>query len=99
MGALAFIGGSVGAGELIVVFVVALVLFGSKKLPSIARTIGRAVGEFRRAAQDFSDDLMYADQSDEVESLMEKFEQQDARPDEEPDDRIPDIEDQNAEKA
>jgi len=45
--------GSIGMPELILIFVVALLLFGPKQLPNIGRTLGRALGEFRRASNDF----------------------------------------------
>jgi len=41
--------GPVGVQEMIVIFLVALVLFGPKKLPELGRTIGKALTEFRRA--------------------------------------------------
>ena len=41
--------GPVGVPEMIVIFLVALVLFGPKKLPELGRTIGKAITEFRRA--------------------------------------------------
>src|SRR5215467_9610216 len=41
--------GPVGVQELVVIFLVALVLFGPKKLPELGRTIGKAITEFRRA--------------------------------------------------
>ena len=44
--------GTVGAQEFIVIFVLALVLFGPKKLPELGRTIGKAITEFRRASND-----------------------------------------------
>jgi TatA/E family protein of Tat protein translocase len=44
--------GSVGFPELMLIFVIALLLFGPRKLPEIGRSIGRALGEFRRASND-----------------------------------------------
>jgi sec-independent protein translocase protein TatA len=41
--------GPVGVPEMIVIFLVALVLFGPKKLPELGRTLGKAISEFRRA--------------------------------------------------
>src|SRR5271165_2312428 len=44
--------GPVGVQEMVVIFLVALVLFGPKKLPELGRTIGKALTEFRRASND-----------------------------------------------
>jgi len=44
--------GSLGVQEMVVIFLVALVLFGPKKLPELGRTIGKALTEFRRASND-----------------------------------------------
>ena len=41
--------GSLGAQEMIFIFILALLLFGPKKLPELGRTIGKAMTEFRRA--------------------------------------------------
>ncbi len=41
--------GSLGGQELIFIFILALLLFGPKKLPELGRTIGKAMSEFRRA--------------------------------------------------
>jgi sec-independent protein translocase protein TatA len=41
--------GPVGVPEMVVIFLVALVLFGPKKLPELGRTLGKAINEFRRA--------------------------------------------------
>ena len=45
--------GSLGFPEMILIFVVALIVFGPKKLPEIGRTIGKALGEFKKATDDF----------------------------------------------
>ncbi len=45
--------GPLGVPEVILVFVVALLLFGPRKMPQIGRSLGRALGEFRRASNDF----------------------------------------------
>jgi TatA/E family protein of Tat protein translocase len=39
--------------ELILIFVVALLLFGPRKMPQIGKSVGRALGEFRRASNEF----------------------------------------------
>lgn len=58
----AFLGGSVGTGEWIVLFVVVLIVCGPKRLPEIARKLGRMMEMFRRAADEFKDQLMNMDQ-------------------------------------
>lgn len=45
--------GSLGIPELIVIFALALLLFGPRQLPQIGRSVGRALGEFRRASNEF----------------------------------------------
>lgn len=57
---LAFLGGSTGGGEILLILVVALILFGSKNLPEIARTIGRTLEQIRRAANEVRDEVMKA---------------------------------------
>jgi TatA/E family protein of Tat protein translocase len=44
--------GSLGVPEMVFIFVLALLLFGPKKLPEVGRTIGKAVSEFRRASSE-----------------------------------------------
>ena len=41
--------GPLGVQEMVAIFVIALVLFGPKKLPELGRTLGKALSEFRRA--------------------------------------------------
>ena len=54
----AFLSGSPGWGELVLLFFVVLVLFGPRRLPEIARMIGRVLEEMRKASQDFRDNIM-----------------------------------------
>lgn len=44
--------GPLGIPELLFILVLALLIFGPRKLPEIGRTLGRAMGEFRRATSD-----------------------------------------------
>jgi sec-independent protein translocase protein TatA len=43
----------IGGWELIVIFAVILLLFGAKRLPEIARSMGKAVNEFKKGKDDF----------------------------------------------
>ena len=45
--------GTLGGPELILIFVVGLVVFGPRKLPEIGKSLGKMIGEFKRASADF----------------------------------------------
>lgn len=47
----------IGSTELILILLVALVVLGPKSLPKVANTLGKAMGEFRRASTDFQRSL------------------------------------------
>jgi sec-independent protein translocase protein TatA len=64
--------GSIGIPELILIFVVALLLFGPKKLPDIGRTIGKAMGEFRRASNDLKHSLEEEVAADELRRVRQE---------------------------
>src|SRR5215813_8994350 len=44
--------GPIGMQEMIVIFVLALLIFGPKKLPELGKTLGKAMTEFRRASNE-----------------------------------------------
>lgn len=44
--------GSIGFPEILMILVIALLIFGPKKLPEVGRTIGKGLAEFRRASSD-----------------------------------------------
>ncbi len=60
----AFLSGSPGPFELLVVFLVILVLFGPRRLPEIARMVGKALHEMRRASEDFRNQIMSIESGD-----------------------------------
>ncbi|MFP8873534.1 MAG: twin-arginine translocase TatA/TatE family subunit [Myxococcota bacterium] len=51
----------IGAQELVLILVVALLVFGPKRLPDLARTLGRGLSEFRRASNDLRQNLQEAE--------------------------------------
>ncbi|MBN2164888.1 MAG: twin-arginine translocase TatA/TatE family subunit [Marinilabiliaceae bacterium] len=44
-------------GEILVIFLVILILFGSDKLPGLARTIGKGMNEFKKASEDIKREI------------------------------------------
>lgn len=63
--------GNLGFGELLMVFAVALVIFGPRKLPEIGRTLGKALSEFRRATNDLKNTLEEEVRVDEVRKSLD----------------------------
>ena len=49
--------GSLGGPEIIFIFVLALLLFGPRRLPQIGRAVGRTMGELRKATHEFRSTL------------------------------------------
>src|SRR5580765_3767709 len=49
--------GSLGMPELIVIFVIALVVFGPRKLPELGRSLGRGIAEFKKATNELQNTL------------------------------------------
>jgi TatA/E family protein of Tat protein translocase len=52
-----------GGTELLVVLAIAVMLFGPKKLPELARTIGEAMGEYHKATREFENEVRKASTS------------------------------------
>src|SRR3954468_7110795 len=49
--------GSLGMPELIVIFVIALIVFGPRKLPELGRSLGRGIAEFKKATNELQNTL------------------------------------------
>jgi TatA/E family protein of Tat protein translocase len=43
--------------EMIMIFIVVLLLFGAKKLPELARGVGKSMGEFKKAREEFEREI------------------------------------------
>jgi sec-independent protein translocase protein TatA len=49
--------GSIGMPELVVIFFLALIIFGPRKLPELGKSLGRSLNEFRRASNELRNSL------------------------------------------
>ena len=65
--------GPLGLPEIILIFVVALLLFGPRQMPQIGRSIGRALGEFRRASNDFKRTIEEEVAAEEVRDVQREL--------------------------
>ena len=52
--------GPLGTPEIIVILVIVLLLFGAKKLPELARGVGKSLGEFKKAKDEFEHEITRA---------------------------------------
>jgi Tat protein translocase TatB subunit len=59
----------IGMPELIIILIVALIVIGPKKLPDLAKSLGKGFAEFRKAADDVKDTL----KADEIRNDMKKM--------------------------
>jgi Tat protein translocase TatB subunit len=64
--------------ELMVIMVVALVVLGPKRLPEIARALGKGLAEFRRATSDINEELQKAQRAIEAEARTAEAERREA---------------------
>lgn len=66
--------GSIGGPEVILLFILALLIFGPRKLPELGRNIGKAMADFRRATNDFKSNLEREVQIDAVKDAIKPVE-------------------------
>ncbi len=55
-----------GPTELIFILVIALIMFGPKRLPDIAKSIGKGVNSFKKAANSITDEVKSAAEMDDM---------------------------------
>jgi sec-independent protein translocase protein TatA len=58
----------IGPMELIIILVIALVVFGPKRLPDMGRSLGKAIREFRNAGKEIQNDIVESIDKDERDS-------------------------------
>jgi sec-independent protein translocase protein TatA len=57
-----------GGMELMIIFGIAILLFGANKLPALARSSGQAIGEFKKGRQDLEQEIQDATAAPKVET-------------------------------
>lgn len=55
---------NLGTGEIIIILIVILLLFGAKRIPELARGIGRGVNSFRQGLNEVSDEIKNTDKKE-----------------------------------
>ena len=63
---------TLGLPEMIFIFVLALIIFGPKKLPEIGKQIGKAMNEFKRASNEFKSQIESEMQTLEIHEALKK---------------------------
>lgn len=64
--------GSLGTGEIILILLVVLILFGSKKIPELAQGLGKGIREFKKAMRDVEEEIKQ--EPEKIESKKEDSE-------------------------
>ena len=64
--------GSFGMQEMVVIFIIILLLFGAKKLPELARGVGKSMGEFKKARDEFEHEITRSETETRVKEVSGK---------------------------
>lgn len=63
---------NIGGPEFIIIFLIVLLLFGAKKLPELAKGLGKAKGEFKKAKDEFESEVSRSERSVSDEKAKKK---------------------------
>jgi len=74
----------IGMPELIVILVIAVIIIGPKKLPDLAKSLGKGLSEFRRATDDVKESLHADEIEEEVKDLKDSILDVDKKDDDKP---------------
>ena len=72
--------GSIGMPELIIIFVIALIIFGPRKLPELGKSLGKSLAEFKRASNELKNTLDEEIRIEEQRSTERQRAPESARP-------------------
>jgi len=64
--------GSIGMPELIIIFVIALIIFGPRKLPELGRSLGKSLAEIKRASNELKSTLEEEIRLEEQRSVLDE---------------------------
>lgn len=76
--------GNLGMGELLIIFLVVLLLFGARRIPEIAGSMGKGIREFKKSMSDVQESINGAARDDRTERLRRAEPPAEASADEEP---------------
>jgi Tat protein translocase TatB subunit len=62
--------GSLGGQELFLIFLIALIVFGPRKLPEIGKSLGKMMSEFRKASADFRHTVETEVEAEKIKGLV-----------------------------
>jgi sec-independent protein translocase protein TatA len=63
--------GSIGFPEMMIILIVALLVFGPKKLPEIGKSVGKAIREFKKTSEEIKDKIEQEIHADEIKSVKD----------------------------
>lgn len=64
--------GTLGWPEIIIILIIALLLFGAKRLPEIGKSLGKAMKEFKKSFREISEDIEDIDEEPSKDKLKNK---------------------------
>lgn len=65
--------GSLGFQEIVLIFIIALIIFGPRKLPELGKTLGKSLAEFKRATTDLKSSWEEEVRTEDIRAEAEKF--------------------------
>lgn len=70
----------IGMPEMILILAVALIVIGPKKLPDLAKSLGKAMGEFKKATSDLKESMQIDSELKDLKSTFNDLEKEDEKP-------------------